>query len=241
MGYLSFKYCKFTNIILTCSQNYNMNRQQYELLKKLITQTTEEEFQKDKLTIFKYDGSEEITVLLLKKYRQEINAEIRKKFPLNEEELEACFFKVLDSFCRSVKENRFRHDSENSVKNYLFKGCEGAAKRFLGNKQKTPNITVEEFLKFQYDIEEDIYEKEVEHANMVKAMYAALEELPTGCNEIIRKYHLEEKSHAEIVKLIPQLLNVKNSSAKANRCLDKLKIKTLNIYKKLENVNHNLL
>ena len=213
-----------------------MNIEQYELLKQLVNQTTEEEFKENALSFLKYDLNREITVLLIGQYRKEITTEIAKRYSLDEEERENCYFKVLTSLYRSVKESRFKYKNEKSVKNYLFVACKGAAIRLLAEKGKTSksDININELLKYQFVTDGEVEDREVEYKNMQDSIFAALEELPTNCKEIIQKYYFEGMSHAQIVELMPQLLNVKNSNAKAKRCLDRLKIKAVNIYRNLE-------
>jgi len=213
-----------------------MNPNQYEQLKILIKRRTEQDANADNLFFLKYDKDKEITIILLKTCRESIKKEVGKIIKLSNDELDVCYFKGLESLCRSINKSKFQYKHEKSIESYLFIACKGNATRFIEQKKKrNSSYSIEDFLEFHIDDDEP--EKESEYQKMIEAMYKALDELQTDCKGMIQNFYLNGKSHAQIVDSMPQLLSVKNSSAKTNRCLNKLKIKTLAIYRKLENIN----
>lgn len=227
----------YTYILTTTTSTPSMILKQYEKLKILIKKTTKQNIKANNLTFLKYDTSNEITILLLKTYRESINKEIAKKFlRLNDEDIEACYFKGLQSLFNSIAEDRFQFKDEKSVKNYLFISCKGNATRLIKNKNKS-FFSIDHFLLFS-DVNHQDEIDQSEYKNMIIAAKKAFEEeLCLDCKKLIKFFYLKEKNHKQIVKLMPEIKNVKNSSAKTNRCLNKLRIKALAIFRKLENIN----
>ena len=195
----------------------------------------------DLFSTLKEDEKGELKMLFLKEYRQDIIQQILSKYKvLNVDEVDACYFKGFNSLIKSIFKEKFIYSDNHSVKKYLFTACKFQAIKLIKSKNKSilPFSVAEFFLNSTYD--NGLCEKQ-EKENMIESMKKGLSELKDDCRIIIQKFFLDEMSHAKIVEEVPQLLNVKNSSAKTNRCLNKLRIRTRQIFKKMEFRNKNLI
>lgn len=210
-----------------------MSPRQFEQFEKFINNTRE-----DQLDIFMVLKQEEATIFknFLFQYRANCVQQILKKYQnVNIDEADFCFFRGVNSLLRSINEQRFVFKNEKSIPSYLFIACEGQVKRFLG--QKKVNIlpfSVSEFLLSRSADDEDGLMDKIDKENKFKSIRQALSQMTEDCKAQIHKYYLENMSHAQIIKDIPALKNEKNSSAKLNRCLKKLRKKALELFKKNE-------
>ena len=190
---------------------------------------------KDLFKALKEDEEGELKMLFLKEYRQDIVPQILGKYKvLNVDEVDVCYFRAFNSLIKSIAKEKFTYNDKSSVKSYLFTACKYQAIKLIENKKR--NIlpfSVTEFLLNSTNENDELCEKH-EKEKMLESMKQALLELKDDCKTMIQKFYLDEMSHAEIVEEEPQLLNVKNSSAKTNRCLTKLRMRTLRIFKQLE-------
>lgn len=212
-----------------------MSPWQFEQFEKLINNT--QEGQLDVFMVLKQDNIEvNVFKELLFQYRSNCIQQILRKYQnVNTDEADFCFFRGVNSLLRSINEQRFVFKNEKSIPSYLFIACEGQVKRFLG--QKKVNIlpfSVNEYLLNRSSENEDGLMDKIVKENKFKSIRQALSEITEDCKQQIQKYYLNNMSHAQIIEDMPALKNEKNSSAKLNRCLKKLRSKAREYLKKLE-------